>query len=132
MDGNSSTSTPLTIGAYLHGQAGGYPITDDAIRAILFDYSGSDDVDAVIGEYPIRDRDILTAKVLLWCADVLPYTTAYVEDVNGVWKHKQGAVTMKDADREALRRRARMLLGKWGVDYSRSSIKVSSMGIKII
>lgn len=127
MDCHTNYNTTLTIEDYLRGQVA-YPITDEALFAILADRGMSAGVG--IADFEIKDRELATADVLMWCAS-LPSITGSVEDANGVWKHKEGARTISSSDKAELRRRAYRIYRKYGLYVGESSIKMHSIGLKI-
>lgn len=117
----------LTIEDYLRGQVA-YPITDEAITAILFDRGHSFGEDII--DFEVKDRELSVADALMWCASQ-PSITGSVEDANGVWKHKEGARTISASDKAELRRRAYRIYRKYGLYIGESSIKMHSIGLKI-
>lgn len=114
-----------TIDDYLKGCVN-LNVPDNAIKTILIDNGIASGTDVTtLGQ---RERDLCRASLYYWCADN-PSITGGMEDANGVWKHKQGGTQLSAKDKRDFRRKADELRKKYGVEVTRSTIKIVNMGM---
>lgn len=101
----------VTIEEYLRGYVS-IPLTDETIKSILADRGVDSGAD--LSELDEKAKDLCKADAFFWVAGA-PRTRTSVEDVNGVWKHKEGGYTLSDDARNRYLALARAIYYKYGL-----------------
>lgn len=117
----------LTIKEYISGVS---PIiSDEVVRMILADRGVAEDAEIQYVEE--KDKDLLRADALLWCA-MSPSTNGGWEEQVGNWKTKKAGNTLTSADKSSMKRMARYLYRKWGIPFPYpSSVQIVKKGMMI-
>lgn len=106
----------ITIEDYLGGAS---PlVTEDMVKMILVDKGIEPSTN--VADMEERDRDLLKADTLMWCA-MNPSTNGGWEEQVGNWKTKKAGNTLTNADKAMLKRMARYLYRKWEEPWKYSS-----------
>lgn len=117
----------MTISEYLRGLIY-FEVTDETINSIKYDRGVQEK--EFIEDLTEKEKDLCKADLYIFAA-TSPSTKGSVEDVNGVWKHKDGGSTMAGGEAKKLIYLANRLYAKWGESqYGTSGIKIQSMGMK--
>lgn len=98
----------ITIEDYLGGAS---PlVTEDMVKMLLVDKCIEPSTN--VADMEERDRDLLKADALMWCA-MNPSTNGGWEEQVGNWKTKKAGNTLTNSDKAMLKRMARALYRKW-------------------
>ncbi len=117
----------MTISEYLRGLLY-FEVADDTINSIKYDRGVQDK--EYIEDLTEKEKDLCKADLYIFAA-TSPSTKGSVEDVNGVWKHKDGGSTMASGEQKKFINLANRLYAKWGeTPFGTSGIKLQSSGMK--
>lgn len=116
----------LTLEEYLRGKVC-YEIPDNALRSILANRNIAPN--SLLDELSIRDRELSTADLYMWCVGT-PSVTGTIKDADGGWSHQEGGVHTSSADKKHFRKMANAIYRKYGEEVQ-SSIRMVARGMKI-
>lgn len=124
----NTDNTYITIEDYLRGCVG-ITLPDDVINTILLDRGIAQGTEAELLDK--KQRDLCKADLYMWCATV-PTTFGLVEDANGVWKHKEGAIQVQSAERRIWKEKANAIYAEYGEKKHTSKIRIISFGTSMV
>lgn len=116
----------MTISEYLRGLIA-FDISDANVASVMYDRGVQDK--EYVEDLTEREKDLCKADVYVFAA-TSPSTKGSVEDVNGVWKHKEGGSTMAGGEAARLIYLANRLYRKWGEPMYGSGIRIQSQGMR--
>lgn len=116
----------VTVQDFLLGCAGGYPIEQNTLNYISVKKGQTLDTD--ISMLSTAERDLLEIEMLRFLLRA-PGMTAAVQDTNGTWSHKEGAVQMNSTEKKFLAKRLHELEDIYGM--CSSGIRIHNRGMKI-
>lgn len=105
-----------------------FDITDGAIENVLIDAGIPED--ASWEELTVRQKDLGKAYTYLWCAST-PSITGSVEDSDSGWTHREGGKQSSAYDKRLMRQMGLDLLAKYGLNSAKSTIHVTTGGMKV-
>lgn len=118
--------TVYTIEEYLRGLVA-IDVPDNALKSLLTDA----DVEpgTALASLSLRQKELLKADLYVWCASS-PQGSCSVEDINGVWKHRESTAAISDSDRRNWLRLANTIYSKYGIaTKGTNGIKLQSRGM---
>lgn len=127
MAGSTTTIQDMTIEEYLRGKVG-FDVEDSAIISILADRKI--ELGALVTDLTTKQKRLCTADLYMWCAST-PSKRGSVKDADGNWSHEDGGTESSAFDKRNLRAMAKDIYKVYGEYVAKSSIKLSSSGIKV-
>lgn len=122
-----NTTTDMTVEEYLYGCVG-FEVDESAIATILVDRGVEAGSSVLVLDK--KTKDLCKADLYMWCAST-PSKTGSIEEADGYWKHKTTGAESSAFDKRNLRAMANDIYKKYGENVISSSIKISSLGMKV-
>lgn len=122
-------SDTTTIEQYLQGLVSMLSVPEDSIKSVLIQCGLTTGIKVCCLDE--KSLDLVTARFLVWCATMMPYSKNNSDDSDGGWKHTEGGYQMINDQQRWMLARAKGLYRKWSVplpaDFPSTGVKVINL-----
>lgn len=125
----NETYEVMTTETFLRGLCLGYPLPTETLQVVALKQGITLDTD--ISMLQDLQRDMLEIEMLRKLL-LAPGMSGSVQDSNGTWSHKEGAVEMNSYEKNQIKLRLNELEREYGLPItSLSKIKIHNIGMKV-